>query len=166
MIMTKINHLKIITDLTEELLKKIKIEAKVKVEEDKDGVFQIGIDTDDTGILIGYHGETLSALQLILGLMVYKKTDHWVRLVVNVGDYREKRQETLTQMALNSAERVISTGEPVALAYLNAGERRLIHLALQDNPDVFTESEGEADNRRLIIKPKNKASEEKAKTSE
>lgn len=146
--------LKLIKETSEELLKRLKIKAKVKVEEDEGEVVHVSLETEETGILIGYHGETLSALQLILGLIIYKKQGSWTRIVLNVGDYRERREETLKQMALRAAERVRQTGEAVSLPFLNAGERRIIHLILEDSLEVSTESEGEGENRKLIIKPK------------
>lgn len=148
--------LNLIQKKTEELLDHLKIKAKVNLQTDEAEIVHVNIDTEETGILIGYHGETLSALQLILGLMVYRKIGSWVRIVVNVGDYREKQEESLRQMAQKAAERVKTTGEAISLAFLTAGERRIIHLTLQDNPDVLTESEGEAENRRLVIKLKTK----------
>lgn len=146
--------LTLVKKTTEELLSHLKVKAKVKVEADEQEVVHVSLETEETGILIGYHGETLSAFQLILGLIIYKKLGYWVRIVVNVGDYRERRAEVLKQMAEKTAERVKQTGEPVALPFLNSGERRIIHITLQNNPDVFTESEGEGENRRVIIKPK------------
>lgn len=148
--------LTIIKKTTEELLEHLKIKAKVNIETTDTDVVNVSLDTEETGILIGYHGETLSALQLILGLIVYKKLGNWVRIVVNVGDYRQKREEVLKRMALRAAEKVRQTNEAVILPFLNAGERRIIHLTLKENSDVYTESEGEGENRRLIIKPKKK----------
>lgn len=107
----------------------------------------------DTGILIGYHGDTISALQLIINLLIYKKQGEWKRLVVNIGDYRQKRAESLEKLANDSAQRVKFSGQPMALFNLNPYERRLIHEFLSRDPAVTTESEGEARNRHLIIKP-------------
>ncbi len=111
----------------------------------------------DTDILIGYHGETVAALQLILGILLYKQTNTWTRLIVNIGDYRQKRQETLEKMAQTTAQKVKFSGEPIALFDLNPFERRLIHTYLADHSDVVTESEGEGKNRHLIIKSKHPA---------
>lgn len=144
---------KIIQETTEELLKNLKIKTEVKIEE-KEGTFYVQIETPDTGILIGYHGETLASFQLILSLIIYKKLGNWARLVVNIGDWRERREETLRQMAQQAAEKVIATGEAIILPYLSSFERRIIHLALVDHPQVTTISEGEGEERKLIIKPK------------
>ena len=149
----KIDKEKLILETAEELLKQLQVEAKVRVEE-KDEAFSVQIETEDTGILIGYHGETLSSFQLILALMIYKKIGQWTKIIVNVGDWRQRREEALQQMALSSAEKVVTTGEAVVLPDLSSFERRAIHMALADHPKVTTVSEGEGNERKLIIKPK------------
>jgi spoIIIJ-associated protein len=142
-------------DITEQLLKLVLLEAKVEVTEDKENnAINVAIETEEPGILIGYHGETLSSLQLMLGIMVSKKINEWVRVVVNVGDYREKREEVLKRMALSAAQKAKFSQEAVTLPPLSGNERRIIHLVLTDNPDVTTESEGEGDERRVVVKPK------------
>jgi spoIIIJ-associated protein len=129
-------------------------EIKVELSVDENDVFHLDIDCEDSGILIGHHGETLSSLQLIVSLVVYKRLGKWQRILVNVGDWREKRIEALKKMALNATQRVKFSNEEVFLPHLNAGERRIIHLYLADHPDVTTESVGEGEERRLVIKPK------------
>jgi len=142
-------------EITEQLLKLLLLEAKVEVKEDKENnAINVAIETEEPGILIGYHGETLSSLQLMLGIMVSKKINEWVRVVVNVGDYREKREEVLKRMALSAAQKAKFSQEAVTLPPLSGNERRIIHLVLTDNPDVITESEGEGEERRVVVKPK------------
>lgn len=149
------DKIKATKEITEELLKLLLLEAKVEVSEDQENkAINVAIDTEEPGILIGYHGETLSSLQLMLGIMVSKKINEWVRVVVNVGDYREKREEVLKRMALSAAQKAKFSQEPVTLPPLSGNERRIIHLALTDNPDVITESEGEGEERRVVVKPK------------
>ncbi len=144
----------IIKASAEELLSNMDIPAAVLVTPSPEEVFLVNVETEESGLLIGYHGETLSAFQLILGQIVTKKVGEWVRIVVEVGDYRAKREEQLSQMALSYADQVVQTGQPIALPSLPPIERRIIHMALQDHPDVVTESEGEGNMRRLIIKLK------------
>jgi spoIIIJ-associated protein len=147
----------VIKELTKELLGHLLVKATVEVSEDKEGqAFKIQIESEDSGYLIGYHGETIEALQLILSLMVYKKLGTWQRLVVNVGNYRQQREEQLKKLALNVAQKVKFSGEEQVIPDLLAGERRIIHLALRNHPDVYTESEGESDKRTLIVRPKKK----------
>lgn len=129
---------------------------KLKLEEDEGEVIHLNIDCPEPGILIGSRGETIHSLQLIMSLIVFNKLGKWQRLVVNVGDYREKRAESLKKLALNIAQRVKFSGEEALMPFLSAAERRVVHLSLQDHPDVMTESRGEGESRRLIIKPKNK----------
>ena len=119
---------------------------------------QITIDIEcspeDAGILIGFHGETLASLQLIIGQALYKKIGEWNPILVNIGDYRQKRQEALQSMARGMAERVRTTGQAVAIPNLTSNERRLIHLFLSEDPEITTSSEGEGRDRRLIIRRK------------
>lgn len=145
----------IIQKTAEELLGFLEIEKpKVSLEVDEEGVFHLKIETEDSGILIGYHGENIYALQLILSLVVYKKLGCWQRIVVDIGDWRQKREEQLKRIALSAAQRVKFSQEPVMMPYLNAAERRIVHLALADNPDVQSRSEGEGRERKLIIELK------------
>jgi len=147
----------IIQKTAEELLNFLEIvKPKLSLEKDQEGVFHLNIKTEDSGILIGYHGENVYALQLLLSLIVYKKLGKWQRIVVDVGGWREKREEQLKRMALAAAQRVKFSQESVVIPYLNAAERRVIHLALANNPDVTTRSEGEGRERKLVVEPKNK----------
>ena len=149
--------------LTTKLLKQLNIKPqKIKVQKDDTDIYQLDLqlDENDTSILIGYHGDTIASLQLILGLMLYKQSGEWSRVIVNIGDYREKRQESLEQMADDTVKRVKFSGEPIALFNLNPFERRVIHMYLKDNADVLSESEGEGRNRHLIINLKDSSKAE------
>lgn len=145
--------LDVVKAAAEELLARLEISAAVRVSE-QDDTFQVKVETEESGLLIGFHGETLSSFQLILGLIVYKKLGEWRRVVVEVGDYRAKREAQLTEMAESYATQVVASGQPMTLPYLPPIERRIIHLALQDRTDVQTASEGEGNQRRVVIKPK------------
>jgi spoIIIJ-associated protein len=109
----------------------------------------------DSGILIGYHGETINAIQLLLGLMFHRVKGEWQRVIVNIGDYRQKRTDYLTDLAEDTAAKVIESGEAMALYNLNPFERRVVHMVLSKNKDVVTESQGEGKNRFLVVSPKN-----------
>lgn len=130
---------------------------KITLEKDEGDVYHLTIESKDSGILIGYHGENIYALQLILGLIVYQKGGSWQRIVIDVGDWRAKREEQLKRMALGVAQRVKFSGETVTMPFLNAAERRIIHLALAESPDVETYSEGQGKDRRLVVIPKKEA---------
>jgi spoIIIJ-associated protein len=149
--METIDHIK---KVAEELLEKLEITGSVSINTDESGAFRVHIETEETGLLIGFHGRTLESFQLILGMIVGKQLGKWERIYVNVGDYREKREEALMYMAQRAAERALASGRPVELSRLSASERRVIHLTLSGDERVKTESEGEGSERKLIISPK------------
>ncbi len=144
----------VVKSSAEQLLHNLEIPAAVTVELSEDGIYQVVVHTDESGLLIGYHGETLSSFQMILGLLVFRQSGEWARLLVEVGDYRARRQEQLQAMAEGYARQALSTGQPVYLPFLPPVERRIIHLALEARSDVMTESEGEGRQRRVVVKPK------------
>lgn len=144
----------IIKTVAQEILGEMDIQAGIMVTPTSEDVYLVNVETEDSGLLIGYHGETLSSFQLMLGQIVAKRTGEWIRIVVEVGDYRAKREEQLKQMALSYAEQVIATGEPLTLPPMPPIERRVVHMALQDHPEVMTESEGEGNMRHLVVKLK------------
>ena len=149
-------EIKILEGLVEELFEKMTIKADFEVSYDKEGeTFNVAIKSEDaTGLLIGKKGETLSSLQLILAMLLKSKTDVWSRVLVNVGDYREKEEDYLKNLAQNAAERALETGNPQNLYNLKPWQRRVIHMALSENKDIITESEGEELERYLVIKPR------------
>ncbi|OGG14494.1 hypothetical protein A2773_05440 [Candidatus Gottesmanbacteria bacterium RIFCSPHIGHO2_01_FULL_39_10] len=142
----------VVENQTKELIAKMHVDAQVSVIA-QDENYKVQIDTPDTGLLIGYHGEVINSLQLILGVLVYRELGEWVRIIVDVGDYRQKREETIKRLALDKAEEAVSTGQPVSLPYLSPLERRIVHLTLSENPRVTSESEGEGKDRHIVIKP-------------
>jgi spoIIIJ-associated protein len=150
--------LKIVKSLTDKLLELLAVKSpKIKADY-QDELVTVNIDSDDNGVLIGSHGQTISSLQLILSIMIYKKTGRWHKLLVNIGDYREQRAETLKKIAINSAQKVKFSGKPVILINLNPSERRIVHMELQELAEVETISEGEGKDRKLIIRPKSQLS--------
>ncbi|MBI2443164.1 MAG: KH domain-containing protein [Candidatus Levybacteria bacterium] len=136
-----------------EFLKKMDIEGGFTLEE-SDGSLLVILNTADSGIVIGYHGEILEAMQLILSLMIAKRLDKFVRITVEVGDYRKNREEYLKQLALKMKDRAVSEQREQVISQLKPWERRVVHLFLQEDPDVVSESEGEGRERVLIIKPR------------
>jgi len=148
------DNLEVIKQIAEELLHKLEITGAISVTTDESGAYRVHIETEETGLLIGFHGRTLESLQMILGMIVSRKLGKWERVYVNVGDYREKREEALMYMAQRAAERALASGRPIELTRLSAAERRVIHLTLSGDERVKTESEGEGSERKLIISPK------------
>jgi len=153
----KKDKVKIIGALANELLSLMGSKAKTTVLEDKDNeAILVNIETaDETGLIIGKHGETISSIQVILGMLARREFDEWVRIVVNVGDYREKQETRLKELASQAASRAIETQEAQNLYNLNAAQRRVVHLFLADHPEVATESLGEGRERYLVVRPKN-----------
>jgi spoIIIJ-associated protein len=120
----------------------------------RDGNLVLEVVGEDLGLLIGRRGETLSAMQFLLNLILAKRLKKWARVIVDVEGYRARREQTLSGLARRIAFRVRETGQPIALEAMPANERRIIHLALADNPHVSTGSVGEGDQRKVVISPK------------
>jgi len=114
-----------------------------------------GADREALGSLIGRKGERLSALQHLVNLMLSRRTGQWTRVLVDVEDYRGRRERQLAELAARAAERVGETGKMLQLEPMPALERRWIHLALRDNDTVATQSIGEEPNRRVVVLPRN-----------
>jgi spoIIIJ-associated protein len=112
-----------------------------------------GADEEAMGLLIGRRGETLRSLQFMVNLLVSRKVQKWPQVVVDVGNYRQRRQESLEGLARRMAERVRQSNRPLMLEPMGAYERRIVHLALRSDPTVYTESTGEGENRKIVIYP-------------
>jgi len=149
-------QLQTIQQTTEELLELLGVEGSCSVEEAEEGMVTVAIDAQETGMLIGYHGETLEALQLLIALAAAKKSGEFVRVSVEVGDYKKNREAWLRSLVEQTKERVLQEGQPVALPNLKPWERRVVHLMLQDDQEVTSESQGEGRDRMLTISPKSK----------
>ena len=144
-----------IKDLTEKLLDLAGVSAQIEVVDLGESTYEVNLSTEDeTGLLIGFRGENINAIQTVLGIMLKGTTGEWYRLVVNVGDYREKQEEKLKELATQSADRAIETKEPQPIYNLTAGQRRAVHMHLANRNDVMTESSGIEPERYLVIKPK------------
>jgi len=114
----------------------------------------LDIEGDDLGILIGRRGQTLSCLQYIVRLIVGHQTKAWVPIIVDVEGYKQRRYEALQALAWRMAEQVKASGTPFTLEPMPAYERRIVHLALAEHPDVTTQSIGEGEARKVVILPK------------
>lgn len=132
-----------------------KAKADVSFDQENDA-FVVDIDAkDETGLLIGKRGETLSSLQVVLGIIFKQKIGEWKRVIVNVGDYRKKEEDYLRSLALSTAERARETGEDQLLYNLKPSQRRIIHLVLANEKGIETESVGEGEDRYLVVRAKN-----------
>ena len=108
---------------------------------------------EDSGLLIGRRGQTLQALQFLVNLIVRKQFEG-VRVVLDVENYRQRREFQLRDMAIKVAARVTQTNRSITLEPMPPADRRIIHTSLTDNPDVSTESTGEGEGRKVTIMPK------------
>src|SRR5687768_3127417 len=124
---------------------------------ERDGRHNIHVDIrgNDLSVLIGRRSETLSAFQYIASLIVGKEEQQFVQLTVDVEGYRDRREKQLIQMAQRVADQVAKSGRRQTLEPMPSAERRIIHIALRDHPDVKTESTGEEPYRKVMILPKN-----------
>jgi len=111
------------------------------------------IQGEDLGILIGRRGQTLAALQYVVRLIINHQMKVWTPVVIDVEGYKQRRSEALQALAVRMAEQVRLKGMPFTLEPMPAYERRIIHLALTDHPDITTESIGEGDARKVVILP-------------
>lgn len=126
----------------------VSIEAKYDPESD---VYLLLLQSENPALLIGFHGETLSSLQLVLGQHLHTQLNQWINLSLNVNDYRERRETILKNLAENAVSKVIATGQPHALPPMPANERRIVHVYLSEHPQVVTSSEGVGRTRGIVI---------------
>ena len=140
--------------ISEELLALMGTKATASVSYDKaNECYLVNVDGgDETGLLIGKKGDTLMSLQTILGILLKQVTGEWERVTVNVGDYLEKEESYLKNLAESAAARAKETGEPQSLYNLKPNQRRIIHMILTEDKDVVAESEGEGEERYLVVK--------------
>jgi len=108
---------------------------------------------DELGALIGYHGQALNSLQLLLNLIVYKQYPEAPRVVIDVNDYRREREVFLEKLAQRAADRVRFLQTQIVLSPMSSFERYVIHKALAEDASVTTESTGEGSSRRVVVKP-------------
>lgn len=139
---------KIFTSMT------IKADTDIRREEDILYVDINNVDSSDKGIIIGKRGNTLDSIQYLLSLVVNKGNDKYIRVSLDIENYRKKREETLVRLAEKMAEKAKYTKRPVKLEPMNPFERRIIHSALQKHNGITTYSEGNDPFRRVVIQAK------------
>ena len=150
----KKKDLETIKKTAQKLFEMLRIQGEVVVEEAQEGA-SVVLETEDSGIVIGHHGDILESLQLILSLCVSKKLGEFKRISLEVGEYRKNREDWLKNLALDTKEKVLSQQRELTLPMLKAWERRIIHLMFQDDDEVITESVGDGKERVLVVRPKN-----------
>lgn len=120
----------------------------------KDQNIEVNITGEDSGLLIGYRGDVLNSLQTILSSIANKNSESKIRVILDIENYRNKRKETLENLAIKIAKTVSRTGKSITLEPMGAYERKIIHSKLQDNKYVTTHSIGEEPNRKVVISKK------------
>ena len=146
-------------DILGELLNLMDVEASVTLLpefpiEGTTGSIALNVEGEDLGILIGRRGQTLSCLQYLVRLIVGHRMQVWRPIIIDVEGYKQRRCSALRDLAWRMAEQVKVRKVPFAMEPMPAFDRRIIHLALADHPDVTTQSSGEGEARRVVIVPR------------
>lgn len=139
--------------ITKEILNLMNIESKIKAKEEE-RIIIVQIESIDASLIIGKRGQTLTALQEIINLMINNKIGYGKKIVLDIENYRDRRKETLIRLAQKTADEVIRTKRTVMLEPMNAYERHIIHESLQKHSLVSTTSTGNGGQRRVAISSK------------
>ncbi len=141
-----------VEDFLDKVFEAMQLQVEVTVEENKEeGTMNIDLVGEDMGVLIGKRGQTLDSLQYLVSLVVNKGEEEYIRVKVDTENYRQRRKDTLENLAKNIAAKVKRTGRAVVLEPMNPYERRIIHSALQNDKYVETHSEGEKPYRKVVV---------------
>lgn len=145
----------LVAEVLDYFLATMGVVAETYVRDDtEDGSLVFEIEGEDAGLLIGRRGETLQALQFLVRMVVSRQLGRKAYVVIDVEDYRQRRADMLQRLARRTAGRVASSGRSSALDPMPPGERRIVHMSLASNKRVRTESEGEGNQRRVVILPR------------
>lgn len=151
------------TAFLEKIFHAMNIQAKIDINyNEAEGIVEIDLSGEDMGVLIGKRGQTLDSLQYLTNLVVNKESESYLKVKLDTENYRERRKETLENLAKNIAFKVKKTRRAVSLEPMNPYERRIIHSALQYDKFVETHSEGEEPYRRVVITLKKNVKEYKS----
>lgn len=142
---------KLAVQTTKKLLDLMGVLGHIAVEKSEDAVSLL-IDSRDQALLIGKRGDNLRALQYIVNTLVKSETGTNINVVIDVAGYKQAKSDRLGALAREAAQKTLATGRPVYLKPMNAYERRVVHLALSELPDVMTESSGEEPERKIVVK--------------
>ncbi len=143
--------------ILKDLLERLEIESQVEVQEDAERIY-LNIQGDGSGLLIGRKGQTLDALEYLLNKIVHKHQEGKKRIVVDTENYRARREEALVDLARRLGDKARKSGRPVTISPMNAHDRRIVHLALQEDRTLRTRSAGTGLFRKVIISPDKKSS--------
>ncbi len=140
-------------DMLQQMIDLMGLEGVAHIADISEDEVRLNVEGEDMGLLIGRHGATLDAVQLVVAIVANRRVDDGARIIVDAEDYRERHQQMIEQRAHKLAEEAKQTGREVVVPDLKAYERRIMHLALKEDPEVETYSEGEGDERVLVISP-------------
>ena len=144
----------LVSELIDYFLGAMGVVADTYIREDEEGTMTFEIDGPDAGLLIGRRGETLQSLQFIVRMVTNRQLGRKAHVVIDIEDYRERRVQMLRRLARRTAGRVGSSGREYSLEPMSPAERRIVHMSLAAHDEVRTESEGEGNQRRVVIFPK------------
>ena len=139
-----------VSGILDTLLRLLGIQGEIEVVS-TESPLALDIKGEDLGILIGRRGQTLASLEYVMKLMVVGRLKTWIPLTVDVGGYKRRRRDSLERLALYLAEQVKSRRRSITMEPMPADERRIVHLALADDPDVTTQSIDEGEHRKVVI---------------
>lgn len=153
------NQVSLVEEILMHMLDMMDVDANLHTsteeqDDNRKSLIKINIEGDDLRFLIGKRSEVLSAFQYLLSLMVSHRENEWVPIQLDVQNYRGRREQEIQKMARRMAIQVAETGKRQALEPMGASERRMVHMALRKNTDVYTESVGEEPNRKIYIYPR------------
>ena len=142
-----------VREVLDRIVEAVGVRARIEIAEDKETV-RATFAGGELGLLIGKHGQTIDAIQYLVNAVVWRgRGEERKAVVVDAAGYRARREATLTALATRSAERAVSSAQPVDLEPMTAVERKVVHLCLKDFPGVVTRSEGTEPNRFVVIEP-------------
>lgn len=142
-----------IRKITKEFFQKMTFDVSLHFSTQEENTLLVEIKTEDPQILIGERGQTLADIQHLLKIILRKKTEELFYINVDINDYKKKKAEYLRELANSVADDVVLAKEEKALSPMRAFERRIVHMELAERSGVITESIGEGDERKVVIKP-------------
>jgi spoIIIJ-associated protein len=143
----------------EGLLMRMQVDSTVSAEETEEAII-LNIQGNGDGFLIGKRGQNLDAIQYIVSKAVHHSVNGHKMIIIDTEKYRQRREESLIALALRIGEKVNKTRKPLTVGYMNAHDRRVIHLAIQNDPTLTTKSRGEGDYRKILILPARRSPEQ------
>ena len=144
---------KFVESFAKDLFEKLEIPVDIDVHEDKESI-HVAIEGENLGVIIGRYGETLNSLEQIIGIALLQKFETPMFIKVDAGGWRKSREESLQEMALRAITKVEETGREYEFPPMSPAERRLVHMVIGEHDTVTSESIGEGNDRRIVLKAK------------